>query len=127
MRPSLASKRLLAVALGGAMGSGLRAAIALTWGETGNWPWPTFLVNVLGAAILGFLVARLRRVAGRPWDVELWGIGALGSFTTFSTFTVEVTRLLAAGHPLAAGGYGFTSVVVGAAAAGAGMRLGEIR
>ena len=125
MSRSLAAKRVGAVAAGGGLGSGLRAAIALAWPVTGSWPWPTFVVNVAGAAVLGFLVARLRRVAGPAWALELWGIGLLGSFTTFSTFAVEVTRLVSDGHPATAALYGFASVVLGVAAAGVGSQLGD--
>ncbi len=127
MRRSLAPTRVAAVAAGGVVGSGVRAAVALASPVGGSWPWATFGVNVVGAAVLGWFVARLRRVAGPPWALELWGIGLLGSFTTFSTFAVEVVALLRGGHPITGVLYGLTSVVVGVLAAGLGMQLGGAR
>ncbi len=124
---SLAAKRIVAVAVGGLVGSGLRAAVALSWPVGGTWPWSTFTVNLAGAAALGFLVARLRQTAAPPWAVELWGIGLLGSFTTFSTFAVEVWGLATAGRPLLAGTYGVVSVAAGLVAAVVGTRTGGAR
>jgi CrcB protein len=60
----------------------------------GQFPWGTFVVNVAGAFALGLLVAlTTERLLPHPnWRVAL-GIGYLGSFTTFSTYTYESVKL----------------------------------
>jgi fluoride exporter len=60
----------------------------------GQFPWGTFTINVLGAFALGVLVALTteRLVISSTWRVAV-GIGFLGSFTTFSTYTYETVRL----------------------------------
>lgn len=64
----------------------------------GRWasPFPlgTLVVNVTGSAALGVLAGAV--IAGRvPVEVLSWaGIGFLGAYTTFSTFTFETLRLL---------------------------------
>jgi CrcB protein len=60
----------------------------------GQFPWGTFVVNLLGAFALGIVVALTteRLILSPDWRVAL-GIGYLGSFTTFSTYTYESVRL----------------------------------
>ena len=60
----------------------------------GQFPWGTFVVNLLGAFALGIVVALTteRLVLSSDWRVAL-GIGYLGSFTTFSTYTYESVKL----------------------------------
>jgi CrcB protein len=60
----------------------------------GQFPWGTFVVNLLGAFALGIVVALTteRLILSSDWRVAL-GIGYLGSFTTFSTYTYESVRL----------------------------------
>ena len=60
----------------------------------GQFPWGTFVVNLLGAFALGIVVALTteRLVLSADWRVAL-GIGYLGAFTTFSTYTYETVKL----------------------------------
>lgn len=112
-----------AVATGGALGAVSRYAISLAIpGTASRFPWATFIINVTGSAVLGFLVPLLleqfpRGRVARP----LLGAGFIGAYTTFSTFTVEAVLLVRAGHPAVAGAYVLASVVAGLAAAWTGM------
>jgi fluoride exporter len=85
-------------------------------------PYGTFVVNVLGAFVLGVLVgASLGKDA-----YSLAGTGLIGAFTTFSTWTLESHRLGEDGR-LRLGLANFVvSLVVGVAAAWAGRHLGVI-
>jgi CrcB protein len=120
-------RRRLAVLAGGAVGTALRAAVAVAVPVgTSGFPWPTLAVNVTGAAALGIVVVRLGRRASGTVVVAAVGIGVLGSYTTFATFAVEVIQLWP--HlPATAVSYGLVSVVLGVAAAWAGVRLAERR
>jgi CrcB protein len=62
-------------------------------------PWGTGLVNLLGAAALGGLVAAASSGLAPPGLVALAGTGFLGGFTTFSTWMVESVRLTEEGGP----------------------------
>ncbi len=116
-------ERLGAVGIGGAVGSGVRyGAVSLD-----RSPSLTILVvNVVGSAMLGALVAhRSRRGAHSPQDrwTALVGIGFCGGLTTFSTHVVEVAgRIADGGWADGAVSLGVTSVLC-VAAAMAGHRL----
>jgi fluoride exporter len=109
---------LLAIFLGGAIGSILRSALAHGFPVgAGAWPWPTFAVNMLGAAVLGYLIARTQE-ADPPsmYGRSFIGIGFCGALTTFSTMMIELLRMLEASHWGLAAGYASASVAGGLAA-----------
>ncbi|MBD0693881.1 fluoride efflux transporter CrcB [Streptomyces sp. CBMA123] len=88
------------VAVGGAIGAVTRYAAGLGW-ETGPsaFPWTTLLINVAGCAVIGvFLVAITEGRPAHPLLRPFFGTGVLGGFTTFSTYAVDVRRLLEAGR-----------------------------
>ena len=86
------------IAVGGALGSLARYGIAqLLPTRPGEFPWGTFLTNVSGCFLIGVLMVLITEVwsahrLARPF----LGVGFLGGFTTFSTYTNEVRGLL---HP----------------------------
>jgi CrcB protein len=117
---------LFVVALGGVVGALARAGIGMAIPHTdpGSWPWATFVTNLLGCLVLGVVLAyadgrhehwlttaphRARLI--RP----LLATGVLGGFTTFSTFSVEVVRLIRSDDAPLAALYAVGSVVLGVA------------
>lgn len=98
-------KQIVAIGIGGAVGSVLRFWIS-TWVHTltgRGFPYGTLVVNVLGCLAIGFLfVLFLERFA----DNALWRagmlIGVLGGFTTYSAFSIETFNLLEQGEALKA-------------------------
>ncbi len=85
------------VALGGALGSVLRFGISNLIKTESSWPWPTFLVNILGSALIGLLVAYLQVSPKMGWRNEILYLGVIGfcgGFTTFSAFSKELFYLL---------------------------------
>jgi fluoride exporter len=61
-------------------------------------PMGTFVVNITGAFVVGFLfVVLTERFTIAPWLRSSILIGLLGGYTTFSTFTLETCRLLEGG------------------------------
>jgi CrcB protein len=119
-------KSLLAVFVGGILGTAARLLLdgAIPHGDT-DFPTSTLLINVLGSAVLGFLVARAWPTAA-PWVRAGVGTGILGSFTTFSAVVVALVTLTDGGRMLVAALYLALSLVLGFAAAAAGLRIGAV-
>jgi CrcB protein len=82
------------VALGAALGAPMRFVVERRL--SASWPWGTWLVNVVGSAVLGVL---LGVIAGRGSQgsttavVALVGTGFCGSLTTFGGFAAQVLDL----------------------------------
>jgi fluoride exporter len=93
-------RELAAIFAGGFGGAVARAEIgvALAPASPSAWPWATFLVNVAGAALLGYAVTRLQeRLPLSAYRRPFVGTGACGALTTFSTMQLELLRMLDAG------------------------------
>lgn len=115
---------LLAVFVGGIMGTTLRAVIEIAVPhDSRTFALSTLLVNVLGAFVLGLLVAALwPRVPG--WVRVGLGPGILGSFTTFSALAVSVVALAQNGDIVGSVLSIVLSIGFGMLAAWAGLALG---
>ncbi|WP_239804462.1 fluoride efflux transporter CrcB [Croceicoccus hydrothermalis] len=119
------------VAAGGGTGAVLRyqigrAITALFPGASGSFPWPTLAANVLGSLAMGVLIGWLARGGGaidsEPWRLLL-GVGLLGGFTTFSSFSLELVMLWERGAALAAVTYAMVSVIAGFAGLFVGLSI----
>ena len=108
------------VALGGGIGALLRyqtgrglthwlGAQAVT-----TFPWATLTVNIVGSLLMGMLAGRLARhgQGGEQWRLFV-GVGVLGGFTTFSSFSLEMMMLVERGQPFQAVSYALVSVLAG--------------
>jgi CrcB protein len=106
------------VAIGSAVGGNVRYWLG-RWIDARQWPggipWGTWIINVTGSLVLGFVaVVFLERVGpGRRELYLLLGTGFCGGYTTFSTFELETLKLIRDGNWLAALTYVFASIVVG--------------
>ncbi|MFD7492473.1 fluoride efflux transporter CrcB [Streptomyces sp. NPDC059832] len=95
------------VALGGAIGACARYGAALIWPTApGGFPWTTLVVNVVGCAVIGVFMVVISEV----WTAHrlvrpFFGTGVLGGFTTFSTYAVDIQRLIDGDRVRAALGY----------------------
>lgn len=117
-------KQVLLVALGGALGSAGRYGAGLVAARVLGlaFPWGTLIVNVLGALAIGVLTARVDPL--HPGARLFIGVGILGGFTTFSTFSLEAVRLLQ--HQPGAGAlYMAASLVLSVGACWMGLVLGR--
>lgn len=109
-------RELLAIFVGGFVGAVARAEIgvALAPSSPTAWPWATFLVNVAGAALLGYGVTRLQeRLPLSAYRRPFLGTGVCGALTTFSTMQLEILRMLDAGCIGRAAGYAAASLLAG--------------
>ena len=94
-RISIESRQRIAVGVGAAIGTLLRAGLGTLAGTVGHAVlWSTLFANVAGSLLLGVLLGwRLRHSAPSTFTIPFIGIGLLGSFTTFSTFAYETLAL----------------------------------
>jgi fluoride exporter len=118
----------IAIALGGALGSWLRYALATEVTQrAGLIGAGTFAVNLTGAFLLGLL---LGLVESRFPDTPRWvgsglSIGVLGGFTTFSSYTMDAIRQVEEGQWVLAILYLAGTVALGLMLAVAGLMLGR--
>lgn len=115
------------MAVGGAIGTAARYGVSRRFPVgAGELPLATFGENVLGAALLGLLLAVLacQRQPSRRLRLLL-ATGTLAAFTTFSTFATEVVLLLRDSQVGLALAYAAATLVAGVAAATAGVHLGN--
>ena len=118
---------LFLVMIGGAVGSALRYLLGrLSLALFGpGFPWGTLAANVFGGLAMGLLAGWL--VAAMPADSEQWrlliGIGLIGGFTTFSTFSLETVNMIQRGDLAVAAAYVAVSVAGAILALFAGLAL----
>ena len=120
----------LLVAVGGGAGAWLRHMVGrlyLAWlgpNAATAFPWSTLTCNVLGSFAMGLLVGWLARHGhgGEGWRLLL-GVGLLGGFTTFSSFSLEFALLIERGEILPAAVYVGASLVAGFAGLFAGLAI----
>jgi len=93
-------KTLLFIAAGGAFGAVSRYGASLgVYAMLGRaFPYGTLFVNVAGSFLMGLLSIILieRFNLGPEWRAAIL-VGFLGSFTTFSTFSIETLNLFEQG------------------------------
>lgn len=91
---------LLAVALGGALGSLLRYFVAgavqsATWP---GFPWGIFVVNITGGLAMGIIVELSALKLNLTPEIRAFlTVGILGGYTTFSTFSLDSALLIERG------------------------------
>lgn len=124
--PATALTLYAAIALGGALGGGLRSLVgALATAVLGaDWPWGTLIVNLGGALIAGLLAGTLQVLGPADPHVEAGLlVGLCGSFTTVSAFSIQSLDLLRDGRRRAAVAYIGLSLGGCLVAAASGVRL----
>ncbi len=120
----------LAIAVGGAVGACLRHAVTeLVANLLGKaFPFGTLLINILGSLVLGLLyaVCSSGALAVFPWRA-LIGVGLLGAFTTFSTFSLDTVLLLQQGEWFKAVANVVLNVLLCLTFAWLGLKLGSMK
>jgi CrcB protein len=92
----------------------------------GAFPWGTFVVNMSGSFLLG-LITGAALYHAFPSTPKIWlGTGLCGAYTTFSTFTFETIRLLEERASAAAFRNVAFSLILGTAAAAAGLVIASV-
>ena len=121
-------KALVFIAVGGAIGAVLRYGASMgVYSLLGRgFPYGTLFVNVVGSLLIGVLsVVLLERFDVAPeWRAAVL-VGVLGSFTTFSTFSIETLTLLEQGDVVRATANVVLSVLICLIAVWFGVSLGR--
>lgn len=114
---------LFPVMIGGAIGAGARhlvgQAMLARFGPA--FPWGTLSINIVGSLLMGLLVGWLARSGGGDTTRLFVGVGILGGFTTFSSFSMEYWMLFERGQNAQAAAYVLASVIGAIAACGLGL------
>ena len=120
---------VIVIALGGALGAlsryGLGLFVSGRWNQ--NFPLGTFIINITGAFLLGFLnILFIEKLTISPlWRLGI-GIGFLGAYTTLSTFGYETIMLLEGGSLLTAALYTTLTIIVGFTGVALGVGLARL-
>ena len=116
-------RNFLLVGAGGFLGSILRYGAGFIVKNV-QFPFATFIVNILGCFIIGLVYGLAVRDPNFPMESKLFlATGICGGFTTFSTFAFENMNLMNSGHYLNVLFYCLGSVILGTAAVFAGLLL----
>jgi len=114
MRSQLEPRRLAAIYVGGVIGALVRVGLAEAAPHgAGDWPWATFAVNMVGALLLGYFVARLRDHPEDNLAHPFLTTGICGTLTTFATLQLELFEMVDGGHLALAAGYVAATLAAG--------------
>ena len=113
------------IALGGAVGSVVRALVAMALQS--RFPWATLLINAAGSFLIGWLMVRMGAAepAAEARMQSLLVVGFCGGFTTFSTFSWQTLEQMLKGQWAAAAANVLLSVLLCLVAVWLGYRLGR--
>ncbi|MHA6493060.1 fluoride efflux transporter CrcB [Pseudomonas borbori] len=123
------TRLLVAVAVGGALGCVLRF-LTSSW-MVAHWPRHFYLgtlaVNLIGCLLIGLLSGLFLLRTDLPLELRTGlTVGLLGGLTTFSSFSLEVLKLLEHGRLAEAAAYLICSMLGGLLAAWAGLGLARL-
>jgi CrcB protein len=117
---------ILAVALGGAIGSVARYLAGIGAGRLfgADFPWGTLIINVTGSFLIGVFVG----LFATKWDTSpalriFLTVGICGGYTTFSTFSLDAFYLIERGESWLSAAYAVSSVLLSVGALIAALRL----
>lgn len=119
--------KFAAVAFGGAFGAIARYLLNLLLAKTfAPFPFATFLINITGSFLIGFLAITFteKYSAHENWRLFLM-VGFLGAYTTFSTFELETFELVRENQLITAFLYVSASFAVGLIGVLSGVWLGK--
>ena len=120
--------KYVVVGIGGFAGAIARYAIGSYIGSRFGvrFPYGTFVINVSGSFLLGFIMVLLSRATASQYWHYLIPIGFIGAYTTFSTFEYETLKAIQEGQPMTGLLNVILSLVIGFVALWAGSALGHI-
>ena len=118
--------KLLIVFIGSGIGGALRYAmgVAALRFMGPSFPWGTFVINVIGSALMGLAIGVFVARSATSAELRLFvATGLIGGFTTWSTFSLDTVTLWQRGAVLETVGYVAGSFVLSIAALLGTMQL----
>ena len=106
---------ILAVAVGGALGSVARYLVGIGAGKLfgTDFPWGTLIINITGSFLMGVLAGLFATRWNLPQAARIFlTVGICGGYTTFSTFSLDSFYLIERGELAATAAYMVGSVVL---------------
>jgi fluoride exporter len=119
-------KAYLLIAIGSGLGGVARHWLSgvIATRVASVFPWGTFIVNVLGSALIGFVLGA-SDVRISPATRQFLTVGILGGFTTFSAFSAQTMQLFQHGKAGVALAYALASVVLCVCGCCIGWAIGD--
>lgn len=117
---------ILAVALGGALGSVTRYLVGIGAGRlfSTDFPWGTLIINITGSFVIGLFASLFAIRWNLPQAVRIFLIvGFCGGYTTFSTFSLDSFYLIERGEFAATAAYMVASALLSLGALIGAMHL----
>jgi len=108
-------RELGAIYVGGVIGALARVGLSEALPHAVNaWPWATFIVNMIAAALLGWFVTRLgERLPPSTYRRPFLATGLCGALSTFSTLQLELFKMIEGGYLGLAVAYAAATIVGG--------------
>jgi CrcB protein len=115
------------VGIAGILGAILRYWIGITFVTHSSFPFATLTINLVGSFLLAWLTSNIFRKVSVPLILATAiGTGFIGSFTTFSSFSVETVTLFRNGEALLGFSYVFVSIVGGLIMSRLGFKTSKV-
>lgn len=120
--------KYLVIGVGGFLGAIARYALGVYIGSRYGvrFPLGTFIINVSGSFLIGFILVLLARTTASAYWRYLIPIGFIGAYTTFSTFEYETLRAIQDGQVMTGLLNVALSLVIGFIAVWAGATIGQV-
>jgi fluoride exporter len=120
--------KYLVIGVGGFLGAIARYALGVYIGSRYGvrFPLGTFIINVSGSFLIGFILVLLARTTASAYWRYLIPIGFIGAYTTFSTFEYETLRAIQDGQVMTGLLNVGLSLVIGFIAVWAGATIGQV-
>lgn len=117
---------IMAVAVGGAIGSVMRYLVGIGAGRLfgTDFPWGTLIINITGSFVMGLFAGLFATRWNLPQAARIFlTVGICGGYTTFSTFSLDSFYLIERGEFVATAAYMIGSAVLSVGALIAAMHL----
>lgn len=117
----------LGIGIAGALGALTRyeLGVLIAHAVPTSFPLGVLAINLTGCFLLGLLTALAeRRLISHAWRLVV-GVGFVGAYTTFSTWSVDTVKLYSGGHVWLAAANVAVSLALGLPAAWAGLRTAK--
>lgn len=121
-------RKFAAIYVGGVTGALIRVSLSEAFPHSvDTWPWPTFVVNMVGALLIGYFFVSFRDDHPDRLHHPFLATGVCSTLTTFSAMQLELFEMIDTGETALATGYLASSLAVGYLLLRLGIMVAERR